>query len=83
MHREGLAAGLIRARDAAGALKASSTIRVNLSARFLQGRFGKFNCGQFWRLTMRLSDAGLRRRKTKLIYPNHRLPPWLTGDATP
>jgi hypothetical protein len=31
---------------------------------------------------MRLSDAGLRRRQSKLIYPNHRLPPWLTGDAT-
>jgi hypothetical protein len=24
---------------------------------------------------MRLSDAGLRRRQSKLIYPNHRLPP--------
>ena len=35
-----------------------------------------------WRLTIRLSDAGLRRRQTKLIYPNHRLPPWLNGDAT-
>jgi hypothetical protein len=23
---------------------------------------------------MRLSDSGLRRRKTKLLYPNHRLP---------
>jgi hypothetical protein len=34
-------------------------------------------------LTMRLSDAGMRRRQTKLIYPNHRLPPWLTEDATP
>jgi hypothetical protein len=33
-------------------------------------------------LTMRLSDAGLRQRQTKLIYPNHRLPPWLTEDAT-
>ena len=33
-------------------------------------------------LTMRLSDAGMRRRKTKLIYPNHRLPPWPTEDAT-
>jgi hypothetical protein len=32
---------------------------------------------------MRLSDAGLRRRQTKLIAPNHRLPPWLTEDATP
>ena len=30
---------------------------------------------------MRLSDARVRRRKTKLIYPNHRLPPWLTEDA--
>src|ERR1700730_1594815 len=28
-----------------------------------------------WWPTMRLSDAGLRRRKTKLIYPNHRHPP--------
>jgi hypothetical protein len=26
-------------------------------------------------LTMRLSDAGLRQRPTKLIYPNHRLSP--------
>src|ERR1700722_11098452 len=32
---------------------------------------------------MRLSDAGLRRRQRKLIYPDHRLPPWLTEDATP
>ena len=31
---------------------------------------------------MRLSDAGLRRHPTKLIYPNHRLPPGLTEDAT-
>jgi hypothetical protein len=31
---------------------------------------------------MRLSDAGLRRTKTKLIYPNHRFPPWPTEDAT-
>jgi hypothetical protein len=34
-------------------------------------------------LTMRLSDARLRRRQTKLIYPNHRPSPWLTEDATP
>jgi hypothetical protein len=33
------------------------------------------------RLTMRLSDAGLRQRQTKAFYPNHRLPPWLTEDA--
>jgi len=32
---------------------------------------------------MRLSDAGLRRHRTKLIYPNHRPAPWLTQDATP
>jgi uncharacterized protein YifN (PemK superfamily) len=32
-------------------------------------------------LTMKLSDARLRRLQTKLIYPNHRLPPWLTEDA--
>ena len=31
---------------------------------------------------MRLSDARLRRRKTKLVYPNHRSPPWLTEDDT-
>jgi hypothetical protein len=34
------------------------------------------------RLTMRLSDAALRRRQTKALYPNHRLPPWFTEDAT-
>jgi hypothetical protein len=31
---------------------------------------------------MRLSDAGLRRHPSELIYPNHRPPPWLTEDAT-
>jgi hypothetical protein len=31
---------------------------------------------------MRLSDAGVRRRQAKLIYLNHRPPPWLTEDAT-
>jgi hypothetical protein len=30
---------------------------------------------------MRLSDAVLRQRQTKTLYPNHRLPPWLTDDA--
>ena len=34
-------------------------------------------------LTMRLSDGGLRQRQTKLIYPDHRLPPWLTEVTTP
>ena len=33
-------------------------------------------------LTMRLSDARLRRRKTKLIYAVHRLPLCLAEDAT-
>src|SRR5258708_8263055 len=32
---------------------------------------------------MRLSDAGVRRRQTKLIYCDHRFPPWLTEDAVP
>jgi hypothetical protein len=32
---------------------------------------------------MRLSGAGLRCRQTKLIYPDHRLPPWPNGDAAP
>jgi hypothetical protein len=30
---------------------------------------------------MRLSDAGLRRPKTKAVYPNHRLPPCLNEAA--
>jgi len=30
---------------------------------------------------MRLSDAGLRRRQTELLYPKHRFPPWLTEVA--
>jgi hypothetical protein len=34
-------------------------------------------------LTMRLSDAGLSRCQTKLIYPDHRLPPWLIENDTP
>ena len=33
------------------------------------------------RLTMRLSDAGLRQRRTKAVYPDHRLPPRLSEDA--
>jgi hypothetical protein len=32
---------------------------------------------------MRLSDAGLRGRQTKALYPDHRLPPWLNEDAAP
>jgi hypothetical protein len=32
-------------------------------------------------LTMRLSDAGFHQRRTKALYPNHQLPPWLTEDV--
>jgi hypothetical protein len=32
---------------------------------------------------MRLSDAGLRHCQTKLLYRNHRLPPWLTETLLP
>ncbi len=81
MLREGLAAGLIQAWNPTCALKASSTIRVKLSVRPRQLGFGKFSHGQFFRLTSRLSDAGLRCRPTKLIYPNHRPPPWTTEDT--
>jgi hypothetical protein len=35
------------------------------------------------RKTMRLSDAGLRRPPTKLLYLKHRSSPWLTEDASP
>src|ERR1700730_9142730 len=31
---------------------------------------------------MRLSDAGLRQRQTKALYPHHPSPPWLIEDAT-
>ena len=34
-------------------------------------------------LTMWLSDAGLRRRKTKILYPDHRPSPWFTEGDTP
>jgi hypothetical protein len=34
------------------------------------------------RLTMRLSDAGLRQPETKAVYPNHRSPPSPNEDAT-
>ena len=33
------------------------------------------------RLTIRLSDAGLRQRQTELLNPNHRPSPWPTEDA--
>jgi hypothetical protein len=33
------------------------------------------------RITMRFSDAGFRQRRTKALYPNHRLPRWLNENA--
>jgi hypothetical protein len=30
---------------------------------------------------MRLSNARVRLQQTKLLYPDHRSPPWLTEDA--
>jgi uncharacterized protein len=35
---------------------------------------------RIWNLTMRLSDARVRRQQTKLIYPVHRPSPWFTED---
>jgi hypothetical protein len=51
-------------------------------ARIRSANFGEGSQG-IADLTMRLSDARLRQRRTKLFYLNHRLPPWLTEDATP
>jgi len=46
-----------------------------------------FHCGWraifFFVLTMRLSGAGVRRHKSKLLYPDHRPSPWLNEDVTP
>src|ERR1700733_4369707 len=35
------------------------------------------------RLTMRLSDAGLRRRQTEPLYPDHRPSPWPDQNCFP
>ena len=80
--REGVAARLIGARNAASALKASSTIRVSLCVRFSQLGLGKFSHGQFWCLTMRLSDTRWRCRQSKLLNP-HPQPPWIFTEAVP
>jgi hypothetical protein len=37
--------------------------------------------GLSWRITIRLSDAGMRRRQTEPIYPDHRPSPWFTEGA--
>src|SRR5579863_3226690 len=58
-----------------GRSKASSDVSPHLDVieyRFIRRR-----------LTMRLSDAGLRQRQTKALYLNHRLPPWPTEDTAP
>ena len=31
---------------------------------------------------MRLSDAGLHQRQTKVLYPHHPFPPWFNEDVT-
>ena len=62
----------------------ANAIRENMSAINPRTNRSKIVNGALRRvtgLTMRLSDAGLRCRQTKLIYPNHRSPPWLTEDA--
>src|SRR5579863_6228408 len=69
-----------------------STLTVNGADRIRNRRVPRFECNdestmrpdpnKQGDLTMRLSDAGLHRRQTKALYPNHRLPPWLTEDAT-
>jgi hypothetical protein len=38
-------------------------------------------CGRRCQLKMRLSDARMRRRQTKLIHLHDRLPPWLTENT--
>ena len=43
--------------------------------------FNKILFAPIGRLTMRLSDAGIHQCQTKALYPDHRLPPWLTEDA--
>ena len=42
-----------------------------------------FTVTSIYRLTMRLSDAGLRCPQSKLIYTDHRSPPWLNEDVAP
>src|SRR5258708_1645932 len=58
----------------------TAPIAAKRTAIAINGSVARFTTSH---LTMRLSDAGLRHRQTKMLYPNHRLPPWLTEDTTP
>jgi hypothetical protein len=63
-----------KAEDAARHNQVCLHLRLHYSTRVLR-------LTQVVRLTMRLSDAGLRQPQTKLIYSNHRHPPSLTEDV--
>src|SRR5258706_10207004 len=61
-----------------------ASVRLQPSIRIVHDAEQEKEGGQYTRwhlhgvLTMRLSDAGLHPRQTKLIYPDHRPPSWLT-----
>lgn len=59
------------------------TDQLKLRNQFERRSLGNLATTLRQRLTMRLSDAGFRRHQTKLIYPEHRLPPRLIEDTTP
>ncbi len=52
--------------------KTAATIRKSGFVIFAANKVARQPC----RLTMRLSDAGLRQRRTKAVYPDHRSSPW-------
>src|ERR1700733_13630670 len=70
-----------------------STLTVNGADRIRNRRAPRFECNdestmhpdpnKQGDLTMRLSDAGLRRPQTKLIYPHHRPSPWFNETFVP
>jgi len=64
-----------------------SAQRIEETLRGISARYDTHDQAYRWifdqgRLTIRLSDARERCRKTKLIYPHHRPSPWST-EATP
>ena len=60
--------------------RVSLRAEADISRRALPLR--RFSSGrEYSRLTIRLSDAGLRQRQTELLNPNHRPSPWPTEDA--
>jgi hypothetical protein len=65
----------------------ATTTEANTAATTRKNGFVIFTANkvvsQPCRLTMRLSDAGLRRRPTKLIYPEYRPSLWLNEDVAP